>query len=230
MNSHKSLRKQNQKNNLFEKGLLMKIAVLPDAAMMIVHLITKNGHEYLSSTQISEEKLRQKDPYDDSDFDKSLPPFTMTGTKTLIGNKYTSNESPSGLRGRLSLFDEIIQESEAAIIIGQAPKHYNHMYNTLNELILFSCISCYNHHKLTVSLLKKKNIPILEVAFPTTRDEIIGMIQRVNDFLQNLDRKEIFNEDNLTVDLKPYKKKISIEEFKQIIEEVDNNDNKEVIL
>ena len=30
----------------------MKIAVLPDAAMMIVHLITKNGHEYLSSTNI----------------------------------------------------------------------------------------------------------------------------------------------------------------------------------
>ena len=53
MNSHKSLRKQNQKNNLFEKGLLMKIAVLPDAAMMIVHLITKNGHEYLSVVILS---------------------------------------------------------------------------------------------------------------------------------------------------------------------------------
>lgn len=53
----------------------MKIAVLPDAAMMIVHLITKNGHEYLSSTNITEEKLREKDPYDDSDFDENEPPL-----------------------------------------------------------------------------------------------------------------------------------------------------------
>ena len=199
---------------------MMKIAVLPDAAMMIVHLITKNGHEYLSSTNISEEKLREKDPYDDSDFDENAPPFNMTGMKILIGNKYTTNETPSGVRGRLSLFDQIIQESEAAIIIGQAPKKYNHMYNTLNELILFSCVSCYNHHKLTVSLLKKKGIPILEVAYPTTRDEIINMIKRVNHFLKNLDNNKIINDDNLTVDLKAYEEKISLEEFKNIINEV----------
>lgn len=208
----------------------MKIAVLPDAAMMIVHLITKNGHEYLSSTNITEEKLREKDPYDDSKFDKSLPPYTMTGAKTLIGNKYTTNESPSGVRGRLSLYDEIIQEAEAAIIMGLPPKNYNHMYNTLNELILFSCISCYNHFKFTVRLLKNKDIPILEVAYPTTREEIINMIDRVNDFLQNLDdKKVIINEDNLTVDLKAYEKKISLDELEEIIKENDLKDY-EVIL
>ncbi len=204
---------------------MMKIAVLPDAAMMIVHLITKNGHEYLSSTNITEEKLREKDPYDDSDFDENAPPFNMTGMKILIGNKYTTNEAPSGVRGRLSLFDQIIQESEAAIIIGQAPKKYNHMYNTLNELVLFSCVSCYNHHKLTVNLLKKKGIPILEVAYPTTRDEIINMIKRVNHFLKNLDNNEIINDDNLTVDLKAYEEKISLEEFKNIINEENINEN-----
>ncbi len=198
----------------------MKIAVLPDAAMMIVHLITKNGHEYLSSTNITEEKLRQKDPYDESKFDENAPPFTMTGVETLIGNKYTSNEAPSGVRGRLSLFDRIIRESEAAIIIGQPPKGYKRMYNLLNELILFSCVSCSNHHKLTVNLLKEKGIPILEVAYPTNRDEIIKMINRVNDFLQNLDNKnKIYNEDNLTVDLKPKREKISLNELKKIIEE-----------
>lgn len=201
----------------------MKIAVLPDAAMMIVHLVTKNGHEYLSSTNITEEKLREKDPYDDSDFDESLPPFTMTGIETLIGNKYTTNESPSGVRGRLSLFDKIIQESEAAIIMGLPPKNYNHMYNTLNELILFSCVTCYNQFKLTVRLLKNKGIPILEVAYPTTREEIIKMINRINVFLQNLDdnNKDIINEDNLTIDLKVHEKKISLDELKEIIKETE---------
>lgn len=38
----------------------MKIAVIPDGAMMIIHLVTKNGHEYLSSTNLSEEKLRKR--------------------------------------------------------------------------------------------------------------------------------------------------------------------------
>lgn len=202
----------------------MKIAVLPDAAMMIVHLVTKNGHEYLSSTNISEEKLREKDPYDESDFDESLPPFTMTADETLVGNKYTTNESPSGVRGRLSLFDKIIRESEAAIILGQPPEDYNHMYNLLNELILFSCVSCYNHHKLVISELKKKNIPILEVAYPTTKDEIILMINKVNDFLKNLeDKKGIYNSDNLSVDLKTKVDKIPLNELEKIIKEVNNN-------
>ena len=200
----------------------MKIAVLPDAAMMIVHLITKNGHEYLSSTNISEEMLRNKDPYDDSKFDESLPPFTMTSRETLIGNKYTTNESPSGVRGRLSLYNQIIQESEAAIIMGLPPKNYAHMYNKLNELILFGSVSCYNHFKLTVRLLKNNDIPILEVAYPTTPEEIISMIYRINDFLQNLDENKniIINEDNLTVDLKVYENKISLEELQEIMKEI----------
>lgn len=201
----------------------MKIAVLPDAAMMIVPLITKNGHEYLSSTNISEETLRKKDPYDDSKFDESLPPFTMTGENTLVGNKYTTNESPSGVRGRLSLFDKIIQESEAAIIIGQQPRKYKRMYNHLNELILFSCVSCSNQHKFTVNQLKKKNIPILQVAYPTTQREIIEMIEKVNHFLQNLDKKEIINPDNLTVDLKRRKERIPIDELEKIIKETNNH-------
>lgn len=202
---------------------MMKIAVLPDAAMMIVHLITKNGHEYLSSTNISEKKLRDKDPYDDSDFDMNAPPFTMTGKKALIGNKYTTNEAPSGVRGRLSLFDNIITQSEAAIIMGLPPKKYNHMYNTLNELILFSCMSCYNHHKLVVRKLKEKNIPILELKFPTNRNEIIDMINKINDFLKNLDNENyVPNSDILSVDFKEYEEKISINELNKIINEINN--------
>lgn len=200
----------------------MKIAVLPDAAMMIVHLVTKNGHEYISSTNISEETLRNKDPYDESAFDESLPPFTMTGDNPLIGNKYTTSEAPSGVRGRLSLFDRIIMESEAAIIIGQPPKDYKHMYNHLNELILFSCVSCSNHQRLVVSSLKKRNIPILEVAFPTSRDEIISMIQRVDEFLKNLENKSgLYNDDNLSVDLVKKVERIPLDELEEIIKEVE---------
>ena len=202
----------------------MIIAVLPDAAMIIVHLVTKNGHEYLSSTNISEETLRDKDPYDERDFDENLPPFTMTSDDKLTGNKYTTNEAPSGVRGRLSLFDKIITESEAAIIMGQPPRRYKHMYNHLNELILFGCISCGNLQKIVISELKKKNIPILIVPYPTSREEIISMIQRINEFLENLEnRNGIYNEDNLNIDLKRNVNKVPPKELKQIIKEVNKN-------
>lgn len=202
----------------------MKIAVVPDGAMIITHLITKNGHEYLSSTKITEEKLREKDPYDDSCGDQNLPPFSMRGHHILIGNKYTSNEVASGVRGRLSLFDEIIQQADAAIIMGLPPKNYTPIYNTLNELILFACVGCSNNYKLTIKLLKDKKIPILELKYPTTKEEIINLIERVNAFLQNLHEgnieNKIINEDKLTVDLKIKKEKISLDELNKIINEI----------
>ena len=205
----------------------MKIAVLPDAAMMIVHLITKNGHEYLSSTNITEEKLRKKDPYDDSDFDKNEPPFSMHYKNVLIGNKYTTNETPSGVRGRLSLFDKIIQESEAAIVIGKEPKKYNHMYNTLNEMILFGCMSCHNTENLILNLLRKRNIPILEVAYPTTAQEIIELINKVNNFLQKIKQEErTVTEKVLTTNLEKPKEKISVEQFAEIVEKFKENKEK----
>lgn len=201
----------------------MKISVFPDAAMMIVHLITKNGHEYLSSTNITEEKLREKDPYDDSDFDKDAPPFTMVAMKVLTGNKYTTNEAPSGVRGRLSLYDDIINKSDAAIVMGKPPKRYNRMYNLLNELILFGCILCENHYNLSLRLLRQRNIPILEVPFPTTREEIIDMIDEVNTFLQNLEQENYVNRKVLTTDLREPEEKILVEEFDEIAREINNN-------
>lgn len=202
----------------------MKVAVIPDASMIIVTLVTKYGHQYLSSTNISPEKLRQKDPYDERDFDESLPPFTMTGKDALIGNKYTGNETPSGLRGRMSLYDNIVQNSEAAIIMGKPPLHYNHMYDMLNEMILFGCVSCNNQQQLVVKLLKDKQIPILEVAYPTSRDDLINMIKQIRHFLDHIEeykgRRYRFNQDNLTADLKPYKERIEFDELKDLINEI----------
>lgn len=199
----------------------MKIAVIPDAAMIIVSLVTKYGHEYLSSTNFSQENSRQKDSPEEWDFDESLPPFTMTGYDALIGNKYTVSETPSGLRGRMSLYDNILTNAEAAIIMGNPPLKYNHIYDTLNEMILFGCVSCNNQQQLLVKLLKDKPIPILMLAFPQSCKELIDMIKRIKSFLLNLEKykgeKHLFNEDNLTADLKAYNKRIEIEEFEKIV-------------
>lgn len=204
----------------------MKIAVIPDGAMIIVSMINRYGHEYLSSTNLSQEKLRNKDPYDDSDFDMSLPPFTMTSKNALSGNKYASCESPSGLRGRMSLFDNIIENSEAAIFMGEPPLKYNHMYDTLNELILFGCVSCGNQYNLVRHILEKKDIPILKLAYPLNKKELIIFIDKIRYFLENLEdnkgNKIIYNDDNLSIDLKKHDDKLSIDDFKDIINEINN--------
>lgn len=202
----------------------MKIAVMPDAAMIIVSLVNKYGHEYLSSTNFSKDNSRHDNVTGEENFDESLPPFTMTGYDALKANKYTGNETPSGFRGRLSLYENILENAEAAIIIGNPPKNYNHMYNTLNEMILFGCVSCNNQQQLLIKLLKDKQMPILEVAYPQSCDQLIQMINRIKIFLKNLEKYKgkqyLFNEDNLTVDLKPNTKRIELEEFKKIVNKI----------
>lgn len=205
----------------------MKVGMVPDGAILIEHLITKNGHEYLSTTNFSEDKLKSKDPYDENHFDYDSPPFNMKGYETLKGNEYASCETPSGIRGRLSLYDNIIKNADAVIILGMPPRHYKHMYSVLNELILFSCVGCFNEYNLLTKVLKKRDIPILELGYPTTRDAIINLINRINDFLQNLDYYVnqggcILNDDNLSTTMKPQEDKISYEDFKDIVNDIES--------
>lgn len=199
----------------------MKVAVIPDAAMIVIPLIEKNGHEYISPTNFSKYNDNENADLDDK-LDRNKPPFTLYGDRILIGDKYTTNEVPSGVRGRLSLMDNIIQNAEAAIILGHRPKGYKPMYDVLNELILFGGTGCINEHNLVVNIMKNRNIPILEVAHPNNQEEIIRLIDRVNDFLRNLKKyrgkKILFNDDYLTIDLNQREsKKIDLNEFNKIL-------------
>lgn len=201
----------------------MKVAVIPDAAMIVIPLIEKNGHEYISPTNFSKYNDNENADPDDK-LDGNKPPFTLYGDRILIGDKYTTNEVPSGVRGRLSMMDSIIQNVEAAIILGHRPKGYKPMYDVLNELILFGGTGCNNEHNLVVNIMKNRNIPILEVAHPNNQEEIIKLIDRANDFLRNLEKyrgkKILFNDDDLTIDLnRRESKKIDLNEFNKILNE-----------
>ena len=63
------------------------------------------------------------------------------------------------------------------------------------------------------------------MAYPTNRDELIKLFDRTNTFLQNLEnypKDYVSNEDNLTTDGIPKKKKIKIEEFEEIVKNIMN--------
>lgn len=182
----------------------MNVVVVPDAAMIVIPLIEKNGHTYLSPSNFSK--------YDNMDICEG----NLTYDNLL--NVYSSSEIPSGVKGRLFLFSKIINDADAAIIIGKRPKNYIRMYNVLNELILFGSSGCNNARSLEIKMIQDMGIPTLKFAYPTDRNKLINLIERTDLFLKNLnDSSGNVNDDNLTVDLKIKKDKYPIDDFKKIV-------------
>ena len=172
----------------------MNIIVIPDGAMIVVPLIEKNGHNYLSPTNFSK-------------YDNELnlnPNFRVN----------MSCETPSGVRGRISLLAPLLEKIDAAIILGERPQKYAPMYGVLNELILFCGNGCNNAHSLSARIVSEMDIPVLKLAYPTTRDNIIDLINRVNLFLKDFDPSI---SDDINTDLKKPTSKISFSDFKKIL-------------
>ncbi|MBE6485236.1 MAG: DUF2112 domain-containing protein [Methanosphaera stadtmanae] len=204
----------------------MKIALIPEGGVLLTNLIFKNGHTPLQIYNMSPQKAREKDPYDEEIIDYDSPLYHLTGHTAQKGNKYVGNEVPSGIKGRLTLADHIIQEAEAVIILGRAPKNRTKMYDRLNStILLYGGVGTGNFPKFLLYQLRKKRIPRLEMAYPTNRDELIKLFERTNTFLQNVEKYPkdyVSNEDNLTTDGIPPKKKVKIEEFEEIVKNLMN--------
>lgn len=180
----------------------MNVIVVPDASMIVIPLIEKNGHTYLSPSDFSR----------NDNMDICEGNFTFDN---LI-NSYCSSEVPSGIRGRLFLFSNVVGDADAAIIIGKRPKSRTPMYNALNDLILFGGNSCNNAHSLFVKIVNDLDIPTLKLAYPTNQKQIIDLIDKTNCFLRNLDTS--LNPDNLGADLSPKKEKYPVFDVKGILD------------
>ncbi|MDO5814722.1 MAG: DUF2112 family protein [Methanobrevibacter sp.] len=177
----------------------MNVLVIPDASMIVIPLIEKNGHTYISPTNFSR--------YDNMDLCEG-----NVGFDNLI-SKYSSSELPSGVKSRLYLFSKIIDDADAAIVIGRRPENRVRMYDVLNDLILFGGNACNNAHSLMVKIVEDLNIPVLKLAYPSNQDELIGLIDKTNIFLKDL---ESFSDD-LNVDLTPRKTKVPLEHVKKLL-------------
>ena len=171
----------------------MNVIVIPDGAMIIVPLIEKNGHTYLSPTDFSK---YNNEVNLNPDFKVNL-----------------SSETPSGVRGRISLLMPLLDKADAAIILGRRPANYTRMYDVLNELILFCGNGCNNAHSLAVSIVSQMDIPILKLRYPTNREELIDLISKVNLFLKDFDPSI---GDDLNADLKKDSEKLPLTDFEKI--------------
>ncbi|WP_288267042.1 DUF2112 family protein [uncultured Methanobrevibacter sp.] len=179
----------------------MNIIVIPDASMIVIPLIERNGHTYLSPSNFSR--------YDNMDICEGNLTFDNLITK------YSSSELPSGVKSRLYLFSNVIDRADAAIIIGKRPREYERMYDSLNDLILFGSNACNNARSLMVKIVDDLDIPTLKLAYPTTQEELINLIGRTKHFLRHL---ESSNDDDLNVDLTPKRDRHPASDVKKILD------------
>ena len=185
----------------------MNIIVIPDASMIVIPLIERNGNTYLYPSNFSR--------YDNMDICEGRLSYEN------ILTPYLSSELPSGIRGRLFLLSKVLDKADAAIVIGKRPRNHVKMYDVLNDLILFGGNACNNAHSLEVKMIHDLDIPTLKLAYPTNQSQIIDLIDRTNSFLKNLDEMSgIVNDDALGADLNRKHGKCSIYDVEKIFNEL----------
>lgn len=146
---------------------MVKVAIYPPNSLVLADLIERKGHTALALQKEMRKKI--KDPEIDS------PPMNITEEDPINGLKYAAIEVPSGVRGRMAIIGPLIDEADAAIIVDGAP------YG-------FGCVGCQRTNELSIFCLRQRNIPKLEIEYPNDREEAMDMVNKVNSFLDNLEK------------------------------------------
>ena len=148
---------------------IVNVAIYPPNSLILADLIERKGHNALALQK--EVRKKVTDPEIDS------PPMNLTEEDPIKGLKYAAIEVPSGVRGRMSIIGPIIDEADAAILVDDAP-------------FGFGCVGCARTNELATFLLRSKGMPVLEINYPTSRDETFDMVNKINEFLDSLEEKE----------------------------------------
>jgi putative methanogenesis marker protein 5 len=143
----------------------LKVFIVPPNSLILFDLVERYGHEPLSAMATIQEKV--------DNLEVDSPPLNVTLDDVKKGLKYAGIEVPSGIRGRLAIWGPLIDESDAAIIMEDAP-------------YAFGCVGCHRTNLIMNYLLRKKKIPILELKYPTTDEMAREMVIPVKEFLEGL--------------------------------------------
>jgi len=147
----------------------MRIFIYPANSLILSDLVERFGHQPL----VIMKEIRKKVP--DPGIDS--PPLNMTTDDAKKGLKYAAIEIPSGVRGRMSLMDPLIEQAEAAIIVEDAD-------------YMFGCMGCARTNELIKYVIRGKGIPVLELKYPKNENEAKNFVLYVKEFLDKLNVRE----------------------------------------
>lgn len=143
----------------------MKVFIYPSNSLILSDLVERFGHDPLAVMQEIGNKIKTQG--------LDSPPFNITPEDPKFGLKYAAVEVPSGVRGRMSLFDPLISDAEAAIIVRE-------------PVISFGCMGCARTNELINFLIRAKKIPLLDIDYPTNEEEAKEFVYRISEFLKSL--------------------------------------------
>jgi putative methanogenesis marker protein 5 len=144
---------------------MAKVFIYPTTSLILSDLVARFGHQPLSAALKVREKIQTAG--------LESPPLQITPEDPKKGLKYAAVEVPSGVRGRMSLYGPMIEEAEAAVIIHDAD-------------FSFGCMGCARTNELIQFLLRKREIPILDLRYPRSDEEGIEFVAAIRKFLQEL--------------------------------------------
>jgi len=144
---------------------MAKVFIYPTTSLILSDLVARFGHQPLSAALKIRELIQTPG--------LESPPLQITPEDPKKGLRYAAVEVPSGVRGRMSLYGPMIEEAEAAIIIHDAD-------------FSFGCMGCARANELIQFLLRKRDIPLLDLRYPRTDEEGIEFVAAIRKFLQDL--------------------------------------------
>ncbi len=147
----------------------MKIFIYPTNSLILSDLVERFGHEPLAIMSEIGKKVRSQG--------LDSPPINITPEEPKLGLKYAAVEVPSGVRGRMALFDPLIRNADAAIIVR-------------DPVVSFGCMGCARTNELVNFLIRAKKIPMLELDYPTTEEEAKEFVYKISEFLKSLKEEE----------------------------------------
>lgn len=144
---------------------MAKVFIYPATSLILSDLVARFGHTPLSAAQQIREHIQTASV--------EVPPLQISPEDPKKGLKYAAVEVPSGVRGRMSLYGPMIENAEAAIIINDAD-------------LAFGCMGCARTNELIVFLIKKRDIPVLELNYPRNDEEGEEFVAAIRNFLVGL--------------------------------------------
>jgi len=146
-----------------------KVFIFPPNSLILADLVERFGHKPLMINNVIGDKVRS------AEIDS--PPLNITDEDPKKGLRYAAVEVPAGVRGRMSLIGPLIDEAEAAVVMTKAP-------------IGFGCVGCERTNELTKYLIRRKDIPVLNVKYPENDDEAKVIVKKIALFLKELEEEE----------------------------------------
>ena len=147
---------------------MVKVFIYPATSLILSDLVARFGHTPLSAAQQIREHIQTAG--------LETPPLQISPEDPKKGLKYAAVEVPSGVRGRMSLYGPMIEAAEAGIIIHDAD-------------FAFGCMGCARTNELLMFLLKKRDVPVLELRYPSSDQEGEEFVAAIRDFLKGLGGK-----------------------------------------